>query len=297
MNLSFNQLRDLTHGRFGVIDAPCPLCGPERRSAVNQRRKTLRVWCFDPAFLTFHCPRCKAEGWAAAQTGTTVSQRSPADFIKIKADIAIREAAHERMRLIKAHSLWCRSQLAAVGTPPHTYLRGPRGYSGPIPATIRYLPASLHFPAAMITAIGMAHETEPGDLTIDDGAMRGVHLTSLKADGSGKAGTERDKIMIGKSIGSPIVVAPLNDGLGLAITEGIEDALSVHEATGLGAWAAGSASRMPALASIVPSYVDCVTLVADADEVGRSNAHSLAVALWDRHDVRLIVPLENRRAA
>ena len=34
--------------------------------------------------------------------------------------------------------------------------------------------------------------------------------------------------------GLPIVVAPVNDSLGLAITEGIEDALSVHEATGFG---------------------------------------------------------------
>jgi hypothetical protein len=36
----------------------------------------------------------------------------------------------------------------------------------------------------------------------------------------GKAGTERDKIMLGSSIGHPIVRAPPNDLLGLAITEG-----------------------------------------------------------------------------
>ena len=42
----------------------------------------------------------------------------------------------------------------------------------------------------------------------------------------------------------------------LAITEGIEDRLTVHEATGLGAWAAGSASRMPALAYVLPGYIE-----------------------------------------
>jgi hypothetical protein len=113
-----------------------------------------------------------------------------------------------------------------------------------------------------------------------------------------KAGTDRDKIMIGKSIGSPIVLAPPNDGLGLAITEGIEDAFSVHEATGLGAWAVGSASRMPALAGAVPDYIECVTIVADADDAGRTNARKLADALAPRGcDVRLITPSKDRRAA
>jgi hypothetical protein len=36
--------------------------------------------------------------------------------------------------------------------------------------------------------------------------------------------------MIGHSIGAPIVLAPPNELLGMAVTEGIEDALSSHEA-------------------------------------------------------------------
>ncbi|RWN58465.1 hypothetical protein [Mesorhizobium sp.] len=61
-----------------------------------------------------------------------------------------------------------------------------------------------------------------------------MHLTRLRPDGSGKA-EEPAKIMIGRSKGAPIVLAPLNDLLGLIVTEGIEDALSAHQATGLGA--------------------------------------------------------------
>jgi hypothetical protein len=38
----------------------------------------------------------------------------------------------------------------------------------------------------------------------------------------------------------------------LAITEGIEDAISVHQEAGLGAWAAGSWSFMPALSHTFP---------------------------------------------
>jgi hypothetical protein len=70
--------------------------------------------------------------------------------------------------------------------------------------------------------------------------------------------------------------------LGLAITEGIEDALSAHEATGLGAWAAGSASFMPKLAAAVPNYIECVTVFAHDDASGRRGAVALAMALTDR---------------
>ena len=48
----------------------------------------------------------------------------------------------------------------------------------------------------------------------------------LVPDGRAKAGTERHKIMIGRSTGRSLVLAPCNDLLGLAITEGVGDALS-----------------------------------------------------------------------
>ena len=109
--------------------------------------------------------------------------------------------------------------------------------------------------------------------------MRGVHLTRLNADGTGKADSEPKKVMIGKSSGFPIIIAPPNDLLGMCIVEGIEDGLSIHEATGLGAWAAGSAGRMPALAGNVPSYIEVVTICADVDPAGQAGALGLAEAL------------------
>jgi Toprim domain len=72
------------------------------------------------------------------------------------------------------------------------------------------------------------------------------------------------------------------DLLGLAITEGIEDALSAHEATGLGAWAAGAAGFMPVLAAAVPSYIEAVTVYAHEDKAGQAGAHELAEALDHR---------------
>jgi hypothetical protein len=294
-SISFEQLVALSVGRYGVIDAPCPLCGPDRRNPTNQRRKVLRIWRTEPNFITYNCERCKAHGEGFVREAAA-RRLPPVEIQQIRSEAAVLQAAHEKIQLMKVRSLWQRRREAVKGTPVHTYLRT-RGYSGRIPATIGFLPASLKYPPAMITAIGMARETEPGELVIDDEAIRGVHITALKSDGSGKAGTERDKIMVGRSLGSAIVLAPPNDLLGLAITEGIEDALSVHQATGLGAWAAGSATRMPAIAAAIPDCVEAVTIFVDHDEAGRINANKLAASLANRIEVRLITPQPGSVAA
>jgi hypothetical protein len=52
-----------------------------------------------------------------------------------------------------------------------------------------------------------------------------VRITRLTAIGD-KADMDPVKIIIGPGTGTPIVLAPPNDLLGLAVTEGIEDGLS-----------------------------------------------------------------------
>ncbi len=297
MPLTIDHARSLMHGRFGQADAPCPACGPLRRSATNQKRRTMRLWCADPSFITYHCARCGEHGFVSGSDTSPAKWMSSADVEKIRADIAGRDAEHKAARRLKALGLWRRRKPIA-NSPVEFYLRNARCYRDRFPATIGFLPALGDFTPAMIAAIGIAHETAPGDIGIADQDLRGVHVTSLIEDGSTKAGTGRDKIMIGHSIGSPIMLAPPNDLLGLAITEGIEDGLSVHEATGLGVWAAGSASRMPALVEAVPAYIDCITIVADGDDTGCDNAQKLAAALANRCcEVRIVVPSANRRAS
>ena len=58
--------------------------------------------------------------------------------------------------------------------------------------------------------------------------------------------------------------------------------MSAHEATGLGAWAAGCASRLAMLAKAIPSYVEAVTICAHSDDAGQRGAHDLADALSKR---------------
>jgi hypothetical protein len=153
-------------------------------------------------------------------------------------------------KLGEARRLWrCRSDdLGLV----RTYLHHARGYDGPIPPSIGFLPAERYPHPAMIACFGI-------------GEVRGVHLTFLRSDGTGKADIDRPKIMLGPSNGWPIVIAEPNDLLALAITEGIEDALSIST-TGVGAWAAGSCTRIRGLADVVPECIECLTIAGDFDD-------------------------------
>ena len=257
--------------------SPCPLCGPVRQAAANWVRKVLRLWR-GPGFISFHCARCGESGYVREDERRSIDREALRRF---QAEAAARERDEAVARRAKALALWQRRQPLA-GTPAETYLRLTRGIAGALPATLGYLPPRGDYRSALIAAFGIPNEPEPGRLAIADKAVAGVHLIKIKRDGSGKADIEPQKIMIGRSKGTPIVLAPMNDALGLVITEGVEDALSMHAATGLGAWAAGAASRLPALAESVPSYTDTVSVMADADPDGQHHARELAQRLETR---------------
>lgn len=291
--LSFDQIQVLAP-RFGVTDVPCPLCSGQV-SAQGARRKVLRVWRERDDFAGFACARCGTKGWARDRTSSRSEKPSPERIAAIRREAAEREertAAEWAESLRRARWLWSLRR-PIEGSPAEKYLREGRGYQGQLPATLAYLPANGEHDHAMIAAFGIAHEPEdedfdkppPPPLAIADDAITGVHVTRLNADGTGKADEtngSNKKIHGRSSVGSPICLAPPNDLLGLAIAEGIEEALSVHQATGLGAWAAGCAVRMPALAVAVPSYVECVTVCADPEPAGQKNARALAEALKAR---------------
>jgi hypothetical protein len=238
------------------------------------------IWCSDPEFISFHCVRCEQRGWSSASRIARPQARS-VDAVKILAEIQRRDHDEAQERLSVALALW-RRRVPIAKSPAETYLSEARGYRGALPATLGFLPASAGFPPAMIAAFGLAHETEPGSIAIDDAAVTGIHITKLKPDGSDKAGTEADKLTIGIANKLPIVLAPPNDLLGLAISEGIEDGLSAHQATGLGAWSAGTAGRLPAIAEFVPDYIESVTILVDADTNGEKNSTELAGRLVAR---------------
>jgi putative DNA primase/helicase len=259
---------------------PCPVCGGKDRFGVNIKKQ---LWncrsCGkggDVIDLTQHAGGATFAEAVAALTGETptgfrfpLRQRVPDDG---RDDV--------RRRREKARWLWAqRAPLA--GSIAETYLRKARGYEGPLPATLGFLKPSKDYAPSLVAAFAMPEEAEPGVLRapLDVDA---VQLIALKSDGSGKASVEIQKRTIGSSKGVPIVVAPPNDLLGISIHEGVEDALSAHEATGLGAWASGGATFLPNLADAVPSYIETITVVAHRDEAGRAGARKLARRLAAR---------------
>lgn len=269
---SLDDLRLLVGGRFGVYDGPCPECGPHRRAPKNRTRPVMRVWYLDERFATWCCARCGSRGEAHAGSRESGRRIDPESLRVIRAAAAVRDREAIAVQLGKALWLW-RRRADPRRSVVEVYLRDVRRYGGTIPATVGYLAPYREHGPAMITCYGMPSEPEPGILVTREEALRGVQITRLLPDGAKVPGS--DKISIGRSAGWPTVLAPLNDGLGLAICEGTEDALSIAEATGLGAWAAGGASRLPALAERVPDYIDAVSVVADSDEAGRRNAQAL----------------------
>jgi CHC2-type zinc finger protein/Toprim domain-containing protein len=192
------------------------------------------------------------------------------------------QGEEQAVQLRKARWLWSQRE-PIIGSIAETYLRG-RGYHGSIPETLALLPTSGDNPPALIAAYGIATEPEPGVIAIAENAVLGVHLIKLKPDGSDRLRDDpKCKFTIGRGFIAPIMLAPPNDLLGMVVAEGLEDALNAHEASGLGAWAAGTATRLPALADLIPSYIECVTIMVDDDDAGRTNSRKLMARLRDRN--------------
>jgi hypothetical protein len=268
-------------GRYYAI---CPQCSHKRKKA-NQKLKCLGV-TVDGQGVKFGCNHC---GWKDGGFYRTAQGTARAALAISARDQAKAEEQRRQERAAsrsKSQWLWA-SRQPLRGSIAEIYLRECRGYRGPLPPTLGFLPARDGYPPAMIGAFGMAHETEPGILVIGNDDITGVHITKLKPDGSDKAELdgESPKRTIGLDNRAPIWLAAVNDGLGLVIAEGIEDGLSAHEATGLGAWAAGTANRMPDMAAAVPDYVECVTIMvdADADNAGEKYSTELAQLLVARN--------------
>jgi phage/plasmid primase-like uncharacterized protein len=278
--------RGITLKRAGrELVGPCPVCGGTDRFAVNAGKN---IWncrgCAkggDVIDLVQHIDGVAFGKAIKILTGDQArSTPAPTPRPKIDGD------EHEQRQRAKAHWLWKHRQPIA-GSFAERYLREARGYTGALPPTIAFLPARDEYPPAMIAAFALADESEPGVLREPD-SIAAVHLTLLKPDGTGKADVDPNKIVVASPAGMPIMVAAMNDLGGLAICEGIEDALSVHQATGLGAWAAGAACFMPKLtAAIKRASPSCVTIFADDDVVGQCNARELATELHEFTEVFL----------
>jgi putative DNA primase/helicase len=279
---------------------PCPVCGGTDRFSVNVKKQ---LWncrgCAkggDVIDLAMHCDGVDFKTACATLNGELPPQANRKGARRsFKPSSRDGNDNYERRQHLKAGALWFVADPLA-GSVAEKYLREARGISCALPATLAFVRDYRGHPA-LVAAFALPDEPEPGTLAMPR-RVESVQLTFLKPDGSGKADVEPCKITVGSPAALPLVLAPVNDLLGLAICEGVEDALSVAQATGLGAWASAGASRMPALADVVPRYVEAVTIYAHDEPAGRKGAEALANALVNRvKEVRITEPQDYRIVA
>jgi hypothetical protein len=119
------------------------------------------------------------------------------------------------------------------------------------------------------------------------GASVAVHRTFLARDGNGKADVEPARMALGPIGGGAVRLAEATSTLVLA--EGIEDALSVMQATGLPAWAALGTAGLRVIA--LPEQIRDVIVAADNDEPGIKAANECARRLAaEGRSVRIAMP-------
>jgi hypothetical protein len=171
------------------------------------------------------------------------------------------------------------------GSPAERYLLACRGIWKPAegwPDVLRFHPRAWrnracgpHGPAMLALM-----STPWADPSVGAPRPCGVHVTYLRADGSGKADGPRPKIMLGGA-GVVRLVEDAEVTTGLGIAEGIETSLAVMQRYGWRpVWAAGSTTgiaKFPVLGGI-----EALTIWPDADDGGASwRAAEECEARWD----------------
>jgi phage/plasmid primase-like uncharacterized protein len=265
---------------------PCPRCGGTDRFSVNTKKRVFNCRSNDESGgdvidMVRYVTGCSFIEACEFINGEPRPDRSR-DETRVQCEASqVPEPAAPPRADRRGLALW-RMAAPLDRTPADLYL-GARGFAPPYRATLRYLPCAGDHPHALIAAFGLPDEPEPGLLRIPDAAVRAVHLTRLDPAGTKRLKTDDAKIIVGQDgLCFPVALTPVNDGLGLLIAEGIENALSLGLSLGLGAWASCGHTRMPALASAVPSHIEAVTIVADPEPAARASATALTEKLKRR---------------
>jgi hypothetical protein len=168
-NISFDTLTELTEGRFGRLDIPCPECTTwAGRSSNGRRRRVFRVWREHPDFASYHCARCGLSGFARRIGART--RFDPQRVAQMKAEAAERAGDYAADQLRKARWLWRRA-VPPRGTIVERYLRH-RAIVGRVPSTIRYLPTRLAGP----TVTQQCSRHTAWELNMSRGDRRVSHL-------------------------------------------------------------------------------------------------------------------------
>jgi DNA primase len=189
----------------------------------------------------------------------------------------------ESQTVRQATAIWNKS-LPIAGTPAETYLRR-RGL-------ICALPERLRFARLPYGRNGSLHPCLVAAVTDVRDQLTGIQRTFLNADGTAKAALPKPKLSLGRIRGGAIRLAPA--AAELALCEGLEDALTLQQELGIGAWAAAGVDNLRALQ--LPSEVCSVIIGADGDSAGDAGARAAGARFAKQGLVtRIIRPLPGHK--
>ena len=252
-----------------------------------------------PSFFVFaagdrwHCFGCGLTGDVLdfVQRAYSLSMREAAERL-CNGDLPLIDAPAVGARPSRDNSfaleLW-RQAVAIENTPAAGYLRR-RGITADLPSSLRY--AMLKPPKDSGVAEANGRSLLPGMVALvtgPDGEPTGVQRTFLTQDGRKAASQDgKVKFSLGLVRGGAIHLGPAL-AMGMALTEGVEDALSLLEMGAPSAWAAAGAGMLPSVE--LPPAVRSVVIGADGDMAGQ-HAAAKAVEAFARggREVRVIYP-------
>ena len=265
--MSSQQVR--SEQRFSQSN-PCPIC---RGHKDMPHRQALRCWGFQSGDWAI-CTREEVSGSlpyngfgyshllaGACRCGNDHGGWSPPKIVHRN------RVAHQQDTSLYARGLW-EVAVEAQGTVVETYMKS-RGITAPVPPVLRFHPSLNHtnsgkaFPA-MVAAVMRWPGTD----------VTAVHRTYLLPDGSGKADVNPAKMSLGPMAGGAVRLGL--PAAKMAISEGIEDGITILQETGMSVWAATSASALRSMALPALPMASEVVICADPDHAGRRAAAGAA---------------------
>ncbi|WP_282609709.1 toprim domain-containing protein [Pelagibius sp. Alg239-R121] len=256
----------------------------------DDKRPSMKVWdsedgprfeCYSGCDWRDLKDEARARGFLPERDGPSEPQEDrERRLVQLRADEALREAEERR----KAEYIQeiIKSSTPLADTIGEIYLRE-RGLRPPWPGSLRYHGGLKH------RATGMLLPCLIGCIRIwPDKQVSGITRIFLTADGKRKAPVSDNKLSLGRCAGGAVWLAPW-DAEELAVSEGVEDALTVLQETGMPAAACCGTSGLQGLR--LPDTVRSVVIAADNDEPGQKVA-GIAAARFRKEgrQVRIATP-------
>ncbi|MBX9746447.1 MAG: toprim domain-containing protein [Hyphomonadaceae bacterium] len=219
--------------------------------------------------------------------GLTAEQAAPMTVEarrKLQADMAKAKAEREGQQLARCADLAQSGVRPEPGSPVWSYLTG-RGISGAFIARAVNAGALLEHrdEHGRVSMLALAHNR--------NGVLRGVQMTKLRADGSGKRGTDCDRLTFGPYKGAACRLFKVPDDT-LAVAEGTETALAFSVLRCIPCWSTFGTRNLESFEP--PAGVRTLIIAADGDRAAPDKPCEFkgldaADALFDRLKRRLRV--------